>query len=123
VDEIAYTVARDVIAQPDLGFHLISFGDRHFAHIVAEAGDPGPLRVVPGAGSTRPRSQAGLDLFILPVPNDHLAVQAHPAADEAEFAVPVGGLVQIHEVHVDVRPGYITIVLGVQMHERLLQRS
>ena len=123
LDEIAYAVAGDIISQPDLGFHLIPFSDSHFAHIVAEAGDLRPLSVVPGTGSARPRSQACLDIFILPVPYDNLSVQAHPAADEPEFAVSVGGLVQIHEVHVDFRPRYIAIVLRVHVRERLLQSS
>jgi hypothetical protein len=57
------------------------------------------------------------------VPDDHLAIQAHAAADKAELAVAVGRLVQVHKVHIDVGPGQVAIILRVQMHERLLERA
>ena len=45
-----------------------------------------------------------LHVGVLPVPDDHLALQPHAAADEPEFAVAVRRLVQVHEIHVDRRP-------------------
>src|SRR5947199_10278032 len=61
LDEIAYAVAGVIISQPDLGFHLIPFGDSYFAHIVAEAVNLRHLSVVPGSGGTISCSQFGLD--------------------------------------------------------------
>ncbi len=41
-------------AQAHLGLHLVALGDGHVAHVVAEAGHPQVLPVVPGAGRPRP---------------------------------------------------------------------
>ena len=60
--------------------------------------------VVPGAAAPASSADALLDFRILPVTDDHFAVDAHPRADEAEFAVAVRRLVQVHEIHVDRRP-------------------
>ena len=49
-------------------------------------------------------AQTGLYIGILPVTDDHFAVQAHAAADETKFAVAMRGLVEVHEIHVDLRP-------------------
>ena len=60
-----------------------------------------------------------IDRRVLPVADDHLAAQPQPAADEPELAVAVGRLVQVHEVHVDRRPGDVAVELRVQVRERL----
>lgn len=53
-------------------------------------------------------SYAGL----LPVTDDGLAVQAEAAEEGPILAVAVGGLVQVHEVHVNRGPGDVPIELG-----------
>ena len=72
-------------------------------------------------GGAHPGGHAVLDLRVLPVADDHLSPLLHPRADEAELAVAVGGLVQVHEVHVDRRPRQVAIELRVQVQKRLLQ--
>jgi hypothetical protein len=57
------------------------------------------------------------------VPDDHFPGACHARADEPEFAPAVCGLVQIHEVHVDGRPGDVPVELGVQVGEGLLERA
>ena len=49
-------------------------------------------------------ADAGGDGRILPVSGDGLAGRPEPRLDVRELAVAVGGLVQVHEVHVDLRP-------------------
>jgi hypothetical protein len=39
LDNVADAVAVDRQAEPDLRFHFVAFGDRDFAHVVAEPGD------------------------------------------------------------------------------------
>ena len=104
-----------------LGFDLVALGHGHLPHVVAEAGDPGALGVVPGRRGPGPDAQLRLDLLILPVPDDDLAIATHAGADEPELAVAVGALVEVHEVHVDVGPGDVAVELRVQVHERLAQ--
>jgi hypothetical protein len=48
---------------------------------------------------------------------------AKPGQEIAELAVAVSRLVEVHEVHVDLGPRKIEIVLGVQMQQRLPQRT
>jgi hypothetical protein len=43
--------------------------------------------------------------------------------EEAGLAVAVRGLVEVHEVHVDVGPGQVAVELRVQVAERLAQRA
>src|SRR3990172_1614273 len=78
-------VTIDRRAEAHLSFDLVAFGHSHLAHVVAEAGDLGALRVVPGIGGPSPYSNPLLDIFGLPVTNDNLAVQPHPATDVAEL--------------------------------------
>ncbi len=54
--------------------------------------------------------------------DDDLARETHAGVDEARLPVAMGGLVEVHEVHVDRVPREITIELGVKMDERLLKR-
>jgi hypothetical protein len=55
------------------------------------------------------------------VAHDDLPVQPQPAHDEAVLAVAVGGLVQVHEVHVNRGPGQVAVELGVQVGQGLAQ--
>ena len=56
------------------------------------------------------------------VAEHRLALDAHAGLDERELAVAVGGLVQVHEVHVDGRPRQRLVGLGVQVQQRLAER-
>ena len=107
--------------QPDLGFDLVTLGDGHLAHIVADAGDLGTLGIVPGASGSRPGCQLGLDCLILPETDDHFTVQPHPGSDETEFTAPVGRLIQVHEIHIDPGPRDVAIELRVQVDKGFLQ--
>ena len=52
---------------------------------------------------------------------DDLPGQAQPGGDEAVFPVPVGSLVEIHKVHVDLFVGDLPVVLGSKMAVGLLE--
>ena len=78
-------------------------------------------RFVKSAGSPSPCPDPVLDDGILPVAGDGLAGQPESGLDVGELAVAVGGLVQVHEVHVDLAPGEIAVELGVEMEKRLPQ--
>ena len=73
---------------------------------------------MPPACGARPGTDAGRDPRVLPVADHRLAGDPEAGLDEPELAVPVGRLVQVHEVHVDVAPGQVLVELGVQMEER-----
>lgn len=50
--------------------------------------------------------------------DDDLAAEAHAGVDKPGLAVAVGGLVEVHEVHVDLAQGDRTVELGVQVEGR-----
>ena len=51
--------------------------------------------------------------------DDDLAGEAQAGGDEAELAVAMGRLVQVHEIHVDGGPGKLAVELGMEMEKRL----
>ena len=77
---------------------------------------------MPADSGARPGGELGDHFRILPEADDDLAGQAQPRGDEAELAVAVRGLVEVHEVHVDGAPGQVLIELRVQMDEGLGQQ-
>ncbi len=58
-------------------------------------------------------------LGVLPVAGNHLAVDAKPGHHVAKLPVAVGGLVFVHEVHVDVVIGDFFVILGEQVEHGL----
>ena len=121
LDQIADAVAVDGVTEFHLRGNLVAFGHGHFAHVVAEAAELRGLPVGPRRRRARPRAELFLRGLFLPEPDDHLAVQPHPAPDEAVLAVAVRGLVHVHEIHVNARPRNVAIVLRVQMRDRLAE--
>ncbi len=109
-------------AQARLHLDLVAVGVGHLAHVVAEADDPQPAGLVGARGGAHPGPDAGLHGGVLPVARDDLARQPQPRHEVGELAVPVGGLVEVHEVHVDAAVGQAGAVLRVQVQEGLLQR-
>ena len=53
---------------------------------------------------------------------DDLAGKAHAGVKKSGLAVAMSRLVEVHEIHVDLRPWQIPIELGMQMQEWLAQR-
>ena len=53
--------------------------------------------------------------------DDDFAIQAETRVQETGFTVAVGGLVEIHEIHVDLSPRQVAIKLRVQVQEWLFQ--
>ena len=110
-----------MVAQPHLGLDLVAVRDGHVVHLVAEAHDEQILRIGPGCGYALPYGDVLQRLAVLPVADYHLARPAHAGRDVAELAVAVGALVQVHEVHVDLVPRNLAVVLRVEMQQRLLE--
>ena len=103
-------------AEADLGLDLVALGDGDLAHVVAEAGDlRSRCASCQPAAARAQRAEPLRHDRVLPVADDHLAAVAQARLDEAELAVAVGGLVEVHEVHVDLGPGQVAVELRVQV--------
>ncbi len=118
-DEVAHPIAVDGKSETHLGGHLVALGHRHLAHVVSESREFRPLQIVPSPRRAHPGGQPVLDLGVLPVPDDDLPAEAHARVEEPGLAIAVRGLVEVHEVHVDLPPWEVAIELGVEMDERL----
>lgn len=55
------------------------------------------------------------------MPHNDLALKAQTGVQKPCLTVAMCGLVEVHEVHVDIRPGEIAVELGMQMHEWFTQ--
>ena len=76
---------------------------------------------MPADGGACPRTDPGPDGRVAGVAGDCLAPQGQTGLDVTELAVAVRGLVEVHEVHVDLGPGQRKIGLSVQVQQRLGQ--
>ena len=119
--QLAHRPGVDLPAQLGLDLYLIALGDGHFPHVVAKAHDLQLLADGHTHSGPHPGTQALLDVLILPVTGDDLAGHPQPGGDEAVLPVAVGGLVEVHEVHVDLIVGDLTVVLGGKMAVGLLE--
>ena len=113
----------DLDAEDRLGLGLVALGDRDEPHVVAEPGEleragRGPARRGPGPGR-----HLVDDARVGHVADDGLPAQRQPGLDVAELAVAVRGLVQVHEVEVDVGPRQRDVGLRVQVEQRLVERA
>src|SRR5215472_18954710 len=121
MSQIANSKSADGVPQSHFRFDFVSLGYSYIAHVVAEARDLEVLCILPCSRSAQPCPEFGLDVFVLPKSNYYFPIKSHSAADEAEFAIAVGRLIQIHEIHVYRRPGQLLIELCVQMDQGLMQ--
>ena len=64
-----------------------------------------------------------LHLGILPMADHDLAVEPQARVEEPGLAVAMRGLVEVHEIHVDLAPRQVAVELGVEMDERLAERG
>jgi hypothetical protein len=121
LDQLVDAVAVDRKAEPSLRLDLVALRHRDLAHVVAEPGDPETVRLVPAGCRASPGAEPGIHRWVLPMTDHGLATSPEAGLDERELAIPVSRLVEVHEVHVDVGPGQVAVVLRVQVHERLAQ--
>ena len=121
--EIVDAVGVDGHAETHLGLDLVALGHRDVAHVVAETGELQRTDLGQPARRTCPRRDPRRHQWIRHVAGDRLARRAHAGEDVGELAVAVGGLVQVHEVHVDLRVRQLDVRLRVEVQHRLLQRA
>ena len=73
------------------------------------------------SSNASPYSNLLLSLFALPVTYYYLARNTHTSADVTELDITVSRLVEVHEVHVHSVPWNLSVVLSVEVEERLLK--
>ena len=121
VHEAADGVVVDVVAQALLELYAVAVGHGNVVHVHAEHEAAYVVGISYAGSHAGPYGNLLLCLFVLPVAADDLAGHAHAGADVSELDVAVGALVEVHEVHVDLAPGNLGVVLCVEVEEGLLQ--
>ena len=99
---------------------FVTFSDGDVAHVIAEAGDLQVLRFVPAQCRACPCGYLCDGLSVLPEADDYFSWKAEAGCDEAELAVAVCGLVQVHEIHVDRAVRELPVELRVEMAGKVL---
>ena len=119
--KLAYRTVVHMVAKSLLCLHLVTVRNSHIVHLVAETEDKHILCISPSCAHPHPYGYPLQCVVILPMADNHLATDTHTGAYMAELTVTVSGLVQVHEIHVHSVPWNLLVVLGMEMHERLLE--
>ena len=106
-------------AELDLGLDLVAVGHGHVAHGVGEAGATDVAGLLQAHRGGLPAAELGEGDRVLPEAEDDLVVPAHAGEDVPELALAVGGLVLVHEVHVDGVVRDLLVVLRRELAQRL----
>ena len=106
-----------MIAQYLLEGDLVTIGHGDIVHLVAEADDQAVLCIGNTGADTLPHSDVLECLLVFSVTDNGLAGLAQTGKDMSELTVAVRALVEVHEVHVDVVPWNLLMVLGMQVEK------
>jgi hypothetical protein len=121
LDQVVDAVGVDRSAESEFGFDFVAFGDRDVAHVVAEPGQLEAADGVDAEGGALPAGDTTLSARVGHVPGDRSPWHAKASLDIAELPVALRGLVEVHEVHVDLGPRQRDVRLRVQVQQRCLQ--
>jgi len=117
--QLVHRICIHFPAKLHLGLYLITLGNRYIPHVVGKPGHPYMAALHDAHRGAHPTGNASLHLLIAPVSHDYLALNAHAGNHVAIFPVPVGGLVLIHEIHINGIIWNLLVELCVEMHQRL----
>ena len=112
----------DLPAVLDLAFEPVAVCDRDIAHIVSECRDSCSARETDCLRDLCEAADLLQNRFMLIIACSHLMTNSELCQDEAELAVTVRRLIQVHEVHVNGIIRQLLVGLRVKMQERLLKK-
>ena len=103
-----------------LELYTITIRNGHVVHVHTKHQAAYVLGISNTSCHTSPDSNLFLDFFIFPVSTNNLTGDTHTGADMTELNVAMSTLVEVHEVHVNLAPGNLCIILCVEVEEGLL---
>ena len=116
--DLIYGIRVDLPAKLNLRFYFIALCNCHVSHIVGNPHHADMAALHDAYGGSHPGGNLLLHLGIAPVAHYNLSLDSHAGYDMPVFPVAVGGLVLVHEVHVNGIVGNLLVELGMQMHQR-----
>ena len=108
----------DLPAKLDLRLYLITLGNCHVVHVVAETAHAHMGGLDHADRRAHPASKLLLYRLGRPVPYNNLALDTHAAHDMPVLSVAVRRLVLIHKIHIYAVIRNLLIELRMQMAER-----
>ena len=110
-----------MIAQTLLELNTVTIGNGNVVHVHTEHQAANVLGISYTSCYASPNGNLLLSLLVFPIAANHLTGDAHTGADVSELDIAVSTLVEVHEVHVDLAPGDLSVILSVEVEQRLLQ--
>jgi len=110
-----------VVAQTLLKLYTVAISYGYVVHVHTEHQAAYVVSISYTYSYASPCSNLLLGLFALPVAYYYLARYTHTSADMTKLDIAVSRLVEVHEVHIYVLPRKFSVVLCMEVEERLLQ--
>ena len=110
-----------MVSQTLLELNAVAIGNGNVVHVHTEHQTTNIVSISNTCCYACPYSNLLLSLLVLPITTNNFAGDAHTSADMSELDVTMSTLVEVHEVHVDLAPGNLGVILGVEVKQRLLQ--
>ena len=111
-----------MIAKTLFELYTVAIGNGNIIHVHTKHQATYVVSICNSCSNTCPSSNLLLSSFALPVAYNNLARYTHTSTDMTKLNVAMCRLVEVHEVHVDVVPWNFSIVLCMEVEERLLKR-
>ena len=109
----------DLPAELDLRLNLIALCHRNIPHIVGNTHHTDMAALDHAHCSAHPGTDLLLDIRVLPVTHDHLALHAETAEDMTVLSVPVGRLILVHKIHINGVIRNLPVKLCMEVKQRL----
>ena len=110
-----------MIAKTLLELNTVTIGNSNIVHVHTEHKATYIVSISYSSSNTSPYSNLLLSLCALPVTYNDLTCHTHASTDMSELDITMCRLVEVHEVHVDRIPRKVSIILSVEMKQRLLK--
>ena len=105
-------------AEFDLCLYLVTLGNGYVSHVVSDTHYADMAALHDTDRGAHPGCDTLLHLAVIPVADDHLALNAHAGHDVAILTVAVCGLVLVHEIHIDRIVRNLFVELCMKMKQR-----
>ena len=110
-----------MIAKTLLELYTVTVGNGNIVHVHTEHKTTHIVSISNSCSNTCPYGNLLLSLCALPVTYYNFTCYTHTSTDMSELDITMCRLVEVHEVHVDRIPRKLSIILSVEVKQRLLK--
>ncbi len=117
IGDLVHRVGVNLPSKLNLRLHLVPFGHGNISHIIGDSHNTDVAALNHAHCRAHPGTNLLLDICVLPVSHDDLALHTETAEDMTVFSVAMGRLVLIHKVHVYGVVWNLTVELCMEMKQ------